>query len=145
MPASFEGFFDLDELVQGKDGSVATFVARHGWEAFRLEEEKQLEKALRSPQPLVLALGGGTLERGWPIIHKFDSVQVCHLQVPFEACWQRLAYDEEDRPLARDGRAVMAALYEKRQKAYLAANFSVDGTRPPGEVALAILQRLRVA
>lgn len=144
-PGPFETFLDLDELVRGKEGSVATFVARHGWEAFRDEELRQLEQTLERPESLVVALGGGTLERGWPLIERFPDVQVCHLACPFEVCWQRLAFDAEERPLAQAGKEALSALYEKRRPSYARAHFSVDSARSLREVALAILQGLRVA
>lgn len=54
-------FFDLDlilEIMQGK--SIATIFEEKGEEAFRLAESKALLSLLASPEPYVMATGGGT-------------------------------------------------------------------------------------
>ena len=143
--SEFTAFTDLDVLVRGDFNTVASFVAKKGWEAFRAEELRQLETVLASPEKTVIALGGGSLENAWPLIKKFPEAKVCHLDCPFAMLWERLGYDTEERPLAKDGQEVMAKLYLKRQPLYQKADFSVKATGTPREVALAILERLRVA
>ena len=142
--AEFMAFLDLDVLVRG-EGDVAAFVARHGWDKFRAEELKQLEQILQGPESAVVALGGGTLERAWPLIKKYPDTQVCHLDCSFSVTWQRLNFDDEERPLASAGQEAMAALYLRRQADYQKADFSVNAAQSPREVAMAILKRLRVA
>lgn len=141
----FNAFWDLDVLVRGDSGDVAGFVAKFGWEHFRAEELRVLTELLEKPESCVIALGGGTLERAWPLIKKHPEAQVCHLDTSFSIAWQRLGLDTEERPLAQAGQEAMAALYLRRQKDYQAAHFSVNAGLSPREVAMAILQRLRVA
>lgn len=144
-PPEFMAFLDLDVLVRGTHSDVSSFVAKHGWDKFRESELTQLEGILRSPEKTVVALGGGTLERAWPLIKKHPHAQVCHLDCPFAIAWERLNFDDEERPLASAGQEVMAKLYLRRQNDYQKADFTVNASRPPREVALAILKHLRVA
>lgn len=141
----FAAFLDLDVLTRGDAGDVASFVARHGWDKFRAEELAQLEKILQGSESAVVALGGGTLERAWPVIKKYSDTQVCHLDVSFSVAWQRLAFDTEERPLASAGQEAMAALFLRRQGDYQKAHFSVNAARPPREVAMAILKAISLA
>lgn len=145
-PPEFMAFLDLDVLVRGAQSDVASFVAKHGWDKFRELEKSQLQEILCSPEKVVVALGGGTLEGGaWPIIKKYSNTQVCHLDCPFSLAWERLNFDDEERPLASAGQEVMAKLYLRRQNDYQKADFTVNAAKNPRDVALAILKHLRVA
>jgi shikimate kinase len=66
------GFVDLDEAVawSASEGccashvaSVAEIAAHSGWEAFRDMEQRELERVLVQGGALVLATGGGVVER----------------------------------------------------------------------------------
>lgn len=143
--ADFKHFVDLDTVARGQFPDVASFVAQHGWESFRAEELRQLEVLLSGPETSAIALGGGSLETAWPLIGKYPNVRVCLLDVPFAVAWKRLELDPEVRPLASGGQEAMAALYLRRQGNYQRAHFSVLATQSPRQVALAILERIRVA
>jgi shikimate kinase len=142
-PASFVHHIDLDRLVAPE--GAASFVDRHGWAAFRDAEVATLTEQLRGADPVVVALGAGAWERALAVVRGRSDVRSCHLAAPFERCWQRLARDPQERPLAREGEAAMRALFEERAPLYAQADFRVDATRPPGEVALAIAQTLGLA
>jgi len=51
---------DIDALFERAHGKIAAFVARHGWQAFRTEEERLISLALRPGA--VVSLGGGAVE-----------------------------------------------------------------------------------
>lgn len=141
--ANFDHFHDLDALVAPQ--GVTAFIGKSGWEEFRREEERQVRQFLASPGSGVMALGGGAWEKcAGHALNRLD-VRVCHLQAPFEVCWARLEKHAEERPLAGQGDKAMQDLFWKRQPLYEEADFTVDATQPPGAVALAILQSLRLA
>lgn len=55
-------FVDLDQLIEEREGlSVEAIFAQGGEDAFRAAEGRALEAALSLQEPVVLALGGGTL------------------------------------------------------------------------------------
>ncbi|WFD01279.1 hypothetical protein MYAM1_004041 [Malassezia yamatoensis] len=56
-------FLDADEVLVKRIGDLGAFVAKHGWPAFRVEEQKLLTELLREyASNHVLALGGGVVE-----------------------------------------------------------------------------------
>ena len=66
------GFVDLDDAIAWADSegccaqhipTVAHIVETHGWEGFRDLESRELERVLAAGEPLVLATGGGVVER----------------------------------------------------------------------------------
>ncbi len=139
----FDHFFDLDGLVA--PAGAAVFIDERGWEEFRREEERHVRQFLAAQGPGVLALGAGAWERAAAHALNRLDVRVCHLQAPFEVCWARLEKHAEERPLLRQGDRAMQELFWKRQPLYEEADFTVDATRPPPAVALAILQGLKLA
>ncbi len=137
----FRSFIDLDRETLGTEfPDVARLVAVLGWEGFRAREEKALRRLLRAPGPAVIALGGGTLERGWEVLAEYPEARVCHLDCPFDLCWRRLRGDAQVRPLAQGGEQAMRDLYQRRVPLYARADWRVDATQTPEEVALAILR-----
>ena len=129
---------DLDQLVIAGHGSVAEIVKKEGWSGYRARELTQLGQVLARPDGIILALGGGTLEQGWPAIDQ-SVVKVVHLDCPFETCWQRISGGSE-RPLVELGEAALRKLFEERKPLYQRCSLRVDSTQSPVEVALAILR-----
>ncbi|MBY0517407.1 MAG: AAA family ATPase [Bacteriovoracaceae bacterium] len=136
---------DLDDLSVTGFSSIAELVEEKGWDFFRAKEKSSLEQVLKQNKNLVLALGGGSLDKGREILDQFPQVRLIHLQVSFEQCWERISQSQASRPLVARGRDELKKLYEERQKQYLRAHFSVDGTQSPEQVALAIQGLLGLA
>lgn len=134
---------DLDELLGGGQETVAQLIARVGWQEFRRLELAQFKELLNRPGSLVVALGGGTLVQGQPLLASHSDVTLVHLALPFAECWRRIQASGSERPLVLQGEDQLRALYEERLPLYQQAHFSVDATQSPAEVALAILQRAR--
>ncbi len=132
---------DLDQLTSKGYKSVAEMIQLVGWEKFRAAEVEALERALNEGGAQVLALGGGTLTEGWPILEQFYHVKVVYLECPFELCWQRIQQHTEERPLVQQGEAAMRELFKQRKPLYEKAHHRVDATLPLSDVVLAI-QRL---
>ena len=53
-------FVDTDQRFVAKHGKITTYVAKHGWPAFRSEEERLVAKALKPGN--IIATGGGAIE-----------------------------------------------------------------------------------
>jgi len=134
---------DLDDLLAPAGEKVAALIQRVGWDEFRRLEKARLAELLQSDEALVLALGGGTLVQGLPLVQQHSEALLVHLAVPFALCWQRIQQDPSERPLVALGEAKVRALFDERQALYQQAHLTVDGSLAPREVALAILQRAR--
>lgn len=129
---------DLDQLTSQGFQTVAEMIQQVGWEKFRAAEVKALENALNQGGRQVIALGGGALTEGWPILEQFYHVKVVYLECPFEICWQRIQLHTEERPLVQKGEAAMRELFEQRKPLFEKAHHRVDATLPLPEVVLAI-------
>lgn len=134
---------DLDQLIVQGHTSVAAIVEKVGWPGFRKRELNELKTVLARSEGVILALGGGTLELGWPVIES-AGVRVVHLDCPFETCWQRIATGTE-RPLVQQGEAALRRLFEERKPLYQRCQLRVDATRSPRDVALAIMNATGLA
>src|SRR5436190_16387580 len=108
-------FVDLDELVETRaDRSIVELFA-DGEARFRELEAHAAEESLASPQPLVVALGGGALADGRTRDLLRERAVTVWLDEPLERCWERTR--SSDRPLAQD-RAEFERLYAERRDAY---------------------------
>jgi shikimate kinase len=132
-------FFDLDHLVEDKAGmSIAEIFATHSEEAFRAFEKQTLPHVLQPDA--VVALGGGVVmdDDNWRLIS--SEATTVYLEAPFAVVWQRIRH-LLGRPLvANRSESEVEALYERRRPRYEQANHTVDGTRPPGDIANEILK-----
>lgn len=130
---------DLDSSLPGPGESVAQLVGRIGWGAFRERERQTLQSLLATPSPQLIALGGGSLIEGWPLIEEARA-RVVWLDAPFALCWQRIQGDPQERPLALAGEAALGSLYHERLPLYQKADLRVDAGQSAQQVALAILR-----
>jgi shikimate kinase len=89
-------FVDLDEAIQaahleqtGEDLSCREILRGHGEEHFRELEHEVLKTALTNPNPLILALGGGT-----PMMQENQDLirphQVVHISAPKSVIFERI-------------------------------------------------------
>jgi shikimate kinase len=117
-------FVDTDHLVELATGtSVSDVFAKQGESAFRAAERTAVADASLSPDPLVIACGGGAvLDPDNRRVLREHGV-VVWLQAGAEELGRRVGAGE-DRPLLRDGApptATLARLAELRAPAYAAA------------------------
>lgn len=123
-------FADLDDLVLANLRSNADAIytlgdtiRRRGWEAFRAAEERALALALHGDRPrLVLATGGGSVEREANRERLARETVCVWLDTDPEVCLQRLARFSEDRPPLEsdDPVAEFAAVRARREPLYAA-------------------------
>jgi shikimate kinase / 3-dehydroquinate synthase len=111
-------FVDVDREIERAEGPIAAIFEQRGEMRFRALEEGQVEAALRSPEPAVIALGGGAL--GSPQTRRLlrELAFTVFVDVDVERAWERV--QGSDRPLAQD-EARFRELYAERRETYLAA------------------------
>ncbi|MFP5228420.1 MAG: shikimate kinase [Acidobacteriota bacterium] len=137
-------FLDSDRIVEERAGAtVAEIFARHGESAFRDLEAAAVRVACRD-QHLVLALGGGALERSdtRDFLASLPDTLIVFLEAPLETMMARCAAhaDGPVRPVLAD-QARLNARWNQRLPWYRQAHLTVD-TRDlePDAVADRILQ-----
>lgn len=117
---------DLDALITGREGrSITSIIDEDGEARFRDIETRALLDTLEYQDAHVIALGGGTwtLEPNRTLIEEYDCYTVW-LDAPFELCWQRIAIEDNLRPLARD-RGSAQRLYKTRRSSYELATLHI--------------------
>jgi 3-dehydroquinate synthase len=124
---------DTDALVErGADASVPAIFARDGEARFRELEAAALREATE-PRRVVIATGGGIVERGDNLARMREQAWVVALAAQPETAYARLLANTaaEDlgqlRPLLAgdDPLARMRALYERRAQAYATADETI--------------------
>jgi shikimate kinase len=138
-------FLDVDDVIEQEAGAtIAELFARHGEAPFRDREHATIAR-LAAGDALVLALGGGAIERAETrslLLTASDTLLV-HLEVELATTLSRCAGTENSRPILADY-ANLAHRYNRRLPLYRTAHVSipVDALTPDG-VVTAILQAAR--
>jgi shikimate kinase len=146
-------FVDTDELIEQNAGrTVAEIFAEQGEGAFRALEVEAVAAALTSPDPAVVAFGGGAVLDAGNRACAREHGCVVWLQAPAWDLARRVASSQRRtagaaRPLLggkRPSEDVLAEMAEAREPAYReSAHLEVVTTnRSPGQVATAILSAL---
>jgi shikimate kinase len=135
-------FVDVDNVIEAEAGAaIAEIFARHGEPAFRDCEHATIARLL-SAEALVMALGGGAIERQDTrnlLLHTSGTLLV-HLEVELNTSLARCSGTENTRPVLAD-HANLAARYERRLPLYRTAHVSVQADNlAPQQVAIAVLQ-----
>jgi shikimate kinase/3-dehydroquinate synthase len=127
-------FVDLDREIERRHAPVAELFERGEPEFRRLEEELAAE-VLSSPEPAVIALGGGAVisERTRDLLR--SRAYTVRVEVDPAAAWERVR--RSDRPLARDEEA-FKALFDERRPLY--DEVSSASVRSVDDVLLAALE-----
>lgn len=128
-------FVDLDSEIERRSGrSCAQWFAESGEEAFRKTETEVLESVL-SGEPVVLALGGGTVHHGDNLKIAKANAQLVWLDLPLDEIRARLGPQDNRRPLWKDA----SALYEARRPGFerIVPRIECAG-RTPAQVVSAI-------
>ena len=112
-------FLDVDaEIETSTETSIADIFRNSGEPRFREVEEETIGRALSSPEPAVLALGGGALGSETTRALLRARAFTVLVEVDAAVAWERAS--ASDRPLARD-EAQFHALYADRLPVYEAA------------------------
>lgn len=119
-------FIDVDDVIEAEAGcKIAELFTRHGEEAFR-DREHETIAALVASDALVLALGGGAIEREETralLLGAPDTLLV-HLEVKLATTLARCRGTEHTRPVLADQENLVRR-YEKRLPLYRAAHVSI--------------------
>lgn len=134
-------FLDADEVFEAEAGmTIAEFFARHGEPAFRDREHETIAR-LAAANALVLALGGGAIERDATrhLLLNSPGTLLVHLEVTLTTTLDRCRGTEHSRPILAD-QANLQARYQRRLPLYRTAHVSVlVDTLTPAQVTDAIL------
>jgi len=136
---------DLDSKIREGYENIEAFVEKLGWDAFREAEVKKLGQLLKGDHSMWVALGGGTLERAWPVIESFQDVKVIYVECDFETCWERIKNDPHARPLVKLGEEEMRRIYQSRIPLYERAHFKIKSQGEVPELALALVRQVGLA
>ena len=135
-------FVDVDDVLELDAGcTIAEFFARHGETAFRAREHQTIAR-LASEDNLVLALGGGAIERAETrnLMLCTQGTLLVHLEVELATTLSRCSGTEGTRPILAD-RANLELRYRSRLPLYRTAHVSIAvDALTPDEVADAILK-----
>lgn len=113
---------DLDhalalELGRGPD-KLGEWILANGFPLFRDKEKSKLAALLAHPQPMIIALGGGTLtEAVLSLIRKTPECKTVFLDTPYDVCRARIIQDP-NRPLSNLPEEELKKLYETRLEIY---------------------------
>ncbi len=140
-----EQSFDLDSVIRAEFENIEAMVEKLGWDVFRQKEVQKLAELLQGDASMWVALGGGTLERGWSVIETFQDVRVIYIDCQFDTCWERIKNDPQARPLVRLGEEEMRRIYQSRIPLYERAHFKIKADGPADKLALALLHLVGLA
>jgi shikimate kinase len=134
-------FVDADDVIEAETGiSIAEIFARDGEAAFRDREHATIA-GLAGTDALVLALGGGAIEREETrdLLLTTPGTLLVHLEVALETTLARCSGAESTRPVLAD-QANLAIRYERRLPLYRTAHVSIAvDALTPAQVADAIV------
>lgn len=134
-------FIDVDNIIEAEAGTtIAQIFATRGEPAFRDLEHATIAR-LAQEQNLVLALGGGAIERDETRTLLLDSPEtlLIHLEVELKTTLARCSGTEDTRPVLAD-QANLAARYERRLPFYRTAHISIRADdKTPNQLADAVI------
>ena len=140
-------FIDLDDVIEAEAGtSIAELFSRYGEPAFRDREHTTIAH-LAATDALVLALGGGAIERTETrdLLLSAPGTLLVHLEVALATTLARCAGTEQTRPVLAD-QANLANRYNRRLPLYRTAHVSIAvDALTPDEVTEAILKAAQLA
>jgi shikimate kinase len=140
-------FIDVDDVIETEAGMTITeFFSRHGEAAFREREHATIAR-LAAQDALVLALGGGAIERAETrdLLLNSPGTLLVHLQVELPTTLTRCSGTEHTRPILAD-QANLASRYHRRLPLYRTAHASIPVDElTPAQVVDAILHVAHLA
>jgi shikimate kinase len=140
-------FVDVDDVIEAEAGcTIADLFTRHGEARFRDIEHAAIAR-LAATGGLVLALGGGAIERAETrdLLLASPGTLLVHLEVALETTLARCAGTEHSRPILAD-RANLASRYQRRLPLYRTAHLSivVDALTPDQVVDVIVSSSLKI-
>jgi len=139
-------FLDVDDVIEAEAGAtIAELFARQDEAAFRNREHATIAR-LAAGEGLVLALGGGAIERAETreLLLTTPGTLLVHLEVELATTLARCAGTEHSRPVLAD-QANLAHRYARRLPLYRTAHVSIPvDALTPDEVVEAILRAARL-
>ncbi len=134
-------FLDVDNVIEAEAGcTIAELFSRHGEHAFRDREHATIAR-LAAGDNLVLALGGGAIERDATrnLLLTAPGTLLVHLEVALSTTLARCSGTEGSRPVFAD-QANLARRYDRRLPLYRTAHVSIPADAlTPVQLADAIL------
>ena len=137
-------YLDLDQLLVQRQGrTIPEIFAQDGEEGFRTIEQETL-LSTQEYKGAVISTGGG-------ILTKRENGAICNrlgvlvfLDLPFEACYQRIAGDT-NRPLVmQNTKEQLEDLFNRRRTVYLAeSGLVLDATGSVQEIVARLEQSLK--
>jgi shikimate kinase len=135
-------FVDVDDVIEAEAGcTIAELFTRQGEAAFRDLEHATIAR-LAGHDFLVLALGGGAIERAATreLLLSSSGTLLVHLEVELATTLKRCNGTEHTRPILAD-QANLASRYERRLPLYRTAHVSIRvDALTPEQTAAAILE-----
>ena len=139
-------FIDVDDVIEAEAGAaIADIFARHGEGAFRDREHATITM-LAPKDHVVLALGGGAIERldTRELLLNATGTLLVHLEVELKTTLERCSGTEHTRPVLAD-QASLAVRYQRRLPLYQTAHISIRADdKTPEQVAEAVLLAARM-
>jgi shikimate kinase len=140
-------FIDVDNVIETEAASsIAEIFARHGEAAFRDREHATIAR-LATADGLVLALGGGAIEREdtRTLLLNAPGTLLVHLEIELDTTLARCSGTENTRPVLAD-QANLAARYQRRLPLYRTAHVSLHtDLLTPQQVSEAIVRAAGLA
>jgi shikimate kinase len=139
-------FVDVDDVIESEAGApIAALFARNGEARFR-DREHQTITRIAARDGLVLALGGGAIERAETraLLLNGPGTLLVHLEVELSTTLARCGGTEHIRPVLAD-HANLARRYGLRLPLYRTAHVSIHvDALTPEEIVDAILEAARL-
>jgi shikimate kinase len=137
-------FVDVDDVIETEAAAtIAELFARDGEASFR-EREHMTIVQLITEDTLVIALGGGAIERAETrtLLLTAPGTILVHLEVQLATTLARCQGTEHTRPVLAD-QANLAIRYQRRLPLYRTAHVSIAVDKlTPEQVAIAILAEM---
>lgn len=135
-------FIDVDDMIEAEAGTtIAQIFAQQGESTFRDVEHATIAR-LASMEKLVLALGGGAIEREDTrnLLLNSPGTLLVHLEVELQTTLARCSGTESARPVLAD-QANLSARYRRRLPLYRLAHVNTRADNlSPAEVASSIIE-----
>lgn len=135
-------FVDIDAgIVESEGMSVAALFAEKGQAWFRALESRALESLQSDPRSLVIATGGGIVEKPENREHMHRAGLVIYIERPLEAIAAAIRFGK-DRPLLQTPDD-LRRLYERRAEMYRqTADYTVKNERSITDICCELCDRI---
>lgn len=131
-------FVDLDEFIEKNEAmTISDIFAKQGEDYFRKLETNAV-KEFSHLENTVVSTGGGIIKNEANITALKKAGAVFYLSAPANVLYKRIKGDK-GRPLLKSEEE-FAKILEERENSYKQADFTVDATKSPQEIAQDIIK-----